>query len=290
MQAQSKILITGANGLLGHHAVMNLCQRYQVHAIVRKMPKVVFKEVVYHLVDFSTHWKISDLPNSVDIILHLAQSAHFREFPEKAVDVFQVNIESTAYLLDYALKAGAQKFIYASSGGIYGNGPIAFDENSSIGSHQKLGYYLGSKLCGEICVQAYASLMDVIILRPFFMYGARQRRSMLIPRLVDSVREGRPIMLQGEDGIRLNPVHVSDAVAVIESCLTLSGCKTLNIAGPKILSIKEIAELIANLVDKKPHFRRISGVAKDLVGDNELMLSILNKDLVPFEKGVFEMI
>ncbi|MEO0397000.1 MAG: NAD(P)-dependent oxidoreductase [Cyanobacteria bacterium P01_A01_bin.137] len=290
MQVQSNVLITGANGLLGRHVIAALRQQYQVHAAVRTMPKGVSEDVVYHLVDFSAQWTNSDLPNSADIIIHLAQSAHFREFPNKALDIFQVNIESTARLLDYALHTGAKKFIYASSGGIYGNGPIAFHENSSIVSHQKLGYYLGSKLCGEVLVQGYASLMDVTILRPFFMYGAGQRRSMLIPRLVDSVREGRPITLQGEEGIRINPVHVRDAVAVIKACLTLSGSQTLNVAGPDILSIKEITEIISGLVNKRPSFKAIDGTTKDLVGDNELMLSILGKELVPFKTGILDMI
>lgn len=35
---------------------------------------------------------------------------------------------------------------------------------------------------------------------------------MLVPRLVGSVARGKPIHLQGENGIRLNPIHVSDAV------------------------------------------------------------------------------
>lgn len=290
MNTQSKVLITGANGLLGRNVVSALSKQYRLHAIVRKPPQQVTKNVSYHLVDLSTAWTDEDLPHTVDAVIHLAQSTHFREFPEKALDVFQVNIASTARLLDYAWRTGAQKFIYASSGGVYGNGPAAFQENSSLTGHQKLGYYLGSKLCGEVLVQSYASLIDVTILRPFFMYGTRQRRSMLIPRLIDNIREGRTILLQGENGIRINPIHVSDVVDVVETCMSLTGSRTLNVAGPDILSIKEIGIIIASLINRQPCFKEVDDVANDLVGDNKLMMSILNKTLVSFEKGILEMI
>ncbi|ABW30716.1 NAD dependent epimerase/dehydratase family protein [Acaryochloris marina MBIC11017] len=290
MQGNTRVLITGANGLLGSHTIDAIRHQCHVEAVVRQLPKLISRDVSYHLIDFSKNWKVADLPKSVDIIIHLAQSEHFREFPEQAMDVFQVNIESTARLLDYAFKSGAKKFIYASSGGVYGNGPIAFHENSSIVSHQKLGHYLGSKVCGEVLVQSYASIFDVIILRPFFMYGANQRRTMLIPRLVDCVVEGRPIILQGKDGIRINPVHVRDVVDVIKFCLTSSGSLTLNVAGPSILSIKEISEIIANIVNKKPHYYITNEIKNDLIGDNELMLSILDKELILLNEGILELI
>jgi len=292
MQVRRKILVTGANGLLGRHTVAALQHKHQVCAVVRETLDIDKKldNVVYYPIDFATNWTLRDLPDAVDVIVHLAQSIHFREFPGKTTNIFKVNIESTARLLDYALHANAKRFIYASSGGIYGKGSIKFHENSSIAQHQNLGYYLGSKLCGETLAQSYSSLVDVTILRPFFMYGLRQRRSMLIPRLIDSVRLGRPITLQGEEGIQINPVHVKDAVSVIEKCLSLSGSQTLNVAGSDILSIKEISKLIAKLTGKKVCFEKADGAAQDLIGDNELMRALLNKDLISLENGLLEMV
>ena len=85
--------------------------------------KLIMKAVV---VDLSSDWKISELPTKIDVIYHLAQSDKFRDFPAGAPDVFQVNINSTAKLLDYAKKTGVKSFIYASSGGVYGNGKNLF--------------------------------------------------------------------------------------------------------------------------------------------------------------------
>jgi UDP-glucose 4-epimerase len=282
----ANILITGGHGLLGRHAIEALRQHHRVHALVRAAAPEAAQGVTYQCVDLSQDWSAASLPRAIDVVIHLAQSSRFREFPEQALDVFRVNVDSTARLLDYARQAGARKFIYASSGGIYGAGPDAFHENSPIVDHGRLGYYLGSKVCGEVLAQSYASAMDVSILRFFFMYGAGQRRSMLIPRLVDNVRQGRPVTLQGADGIRINPVHVGDALAMVESCLTAAGSRTINVAGPDKLSLREIAAIIGLQLGVEPKFELSGGVPADLIGDNELMAAALGRPLTRFVAGV----
>lgn len=283
-----KILVTGANGLLGRHLCVELSKHHDLHAVVRKQPQVAIPGVIYHNIDLAS-WESDQLPEKIDAVIHLAQSSHFREFPEKAMDVFRVNIESTARLLDYARKVGAGRFLFASSGGIYGNGPGEFRENAPLTGYEQLGYYLSSKVCGELMVQSYASLMDVTILRPFFMYGAGQRRSMLIPRLVDYVRDGLPITLQGEEGIRINPVHVSDAVSLIQVCLVLKGSRTINLAGSEVLSIRKVAEIIGDKLGIKPVFEHIAGEPKDLIGNNDLMCELLGRKAVQFSERVAEL-
>jgi len=64
------------------------------------------------VVDLSSDWKIRELPTNIDVINHLAQSDKFRDFPAGAPDIFQVNINSTAMLLDYVQKSGVKIFIY----------------------------------------------------------------------------------------------------------------------------------------------------------------------------------
>ena len=116
---------------------------------------------------------------------------------EKAIikNIFRVNVESTARLLEYAYESGAKHFVYASSGGIYGCGNQAFKENAPVVDSGKLGYYLASKYSSELLAQQYSSLMQVSILRFFFIYGGRQRKSMLLPRLVESIRSKKTINL-----------------------------------------------------------------------------------------------
>jgi nucleoside-diphosphate-sugar epimerase len=231
--------------------------------------------VVYHFIDLAGDWSVNQLPAKVDAVIHLAQSSHFREFPDQALDVFRVNIQSTALLLDYARNAGATHFIYTSTGGVYGKGAKAFSENSPIVSPGQLGYYFGSKMCGEILAQSYVSNMHIVILRPFFIFGPGQNRSMLIPRLMDNVADGRTISLQGAEGIRINPIHARDAAAAINRALSLEQSATFNIAGPDVLSIREICEGMGRYLGRDPVFQFQHGEPQDLIGDNAAMCAQL---------------
>ncbi|MFQ4139207.1 NAD-dependent epimerase/dehydratase family protein [Nodosilinea sp. PGN35] len=272
----SSLLLTGTTGLLGRHLVQHLTAAgAEIHGIVRSQPPFSTPQVTYHTVDLGTEWSQDALPKQVDTVIHLAQSDHFRNFPEKAPDIFQVNIASTARLLDYARKSGVKTFIYASSGGVYSNSHRPLHENSPIIPLGQLSYYLGSKLCGEVLVQSYAAYFQVIVLRFFFMYGPGQKRSMLIPRLMDSVKQGRPIMLEGPEGLHLNPVHVEDAAAATAAALATSESATFNIAGPDILSLRQITEAIGEFLKTPPCFDIVDREPHDLIGDNTAMKTAL---------------
>ncbi|SCX36173.1 Nucleoside-diphosphate-sugar epimerase [Pseudomonas sp. NFACC25] len=284
------ILISGANGLLGAHSVAQLVARHQVHAIVHTAPDVPLAGVNYHVLDLSQAWSPQLLPTSVDAVIHLAQSSRFREFPDQALDVFGVNVASTARLLDYAKSAGARHFILASSGGGYGAGNEAFKENAQIPHPGQLGYYLGSKLCSEVLAHNYASLMNVTVLRFFFMYGKDQKRSMLVPRLIDNVMSGQAITLHGNDGIKINPIHVSDAVAALEHCLGLEGSHTFNVAGTEVLSLRDIAGIIGTAVGRDPIFNIEEIESRNLIANIDSLSESLITPRVSFAQGILELI
>ena len=283
----SNILITGITGLLGSHLSVELSNLgHTIYGVSRRIYSKANYETV--VVDLSSDWKISELPTKIDVIYHLAQSDKFRDFPAGAPDVFQVNINSTSKLLDYAKKAGVKSFIYASSGGVYGNGNKPFVENEPIVPLGELGYYLGSKACAEILVQSYASELQVIIFRPFFVYGKSQNRSMLIPRLFDNVATGKPVQLSSGDGIKINPIHVNDAVKVLTASLHTSESRTYNMGGPEILSIRKICNLFGSYLNKFPNFQYSSDLPKDLVGDISLISEVLHQPKIKLSEVVPE--
>lgn len=272
-----RVLLTGAQGLLGRRVAALLNSRgVSVVRVIRECHSDFDAAGDYRVVDLASDWDVTALPKEVDAVVHLAQSARFREFPHHALDVFRVNVDSTARLLDYARQAGAKKFIYASSGGVYGHGAKAFTEDSIIVPPGQLGHYLGSKACGEILVQSYASVFDVVVLRPFFVYGHGQKRGMLIPRLFDSVANGQAVTLQGKDGLRINPVHVKDAAQAVAAALSVAESAVFNIAGPSILSIREICEAMGGFLEVAPVFVQQPGEPRDVIGDIEAMRNKLH--------------
>lgn len=284
------VVVTGANGLLGRHLVALLANNWNVQALVHKIPLELIPGVEYRAIDFSLNWDVGLLPEKADAIVHLAQSAHFRDVPAQALEVFQVNIASTARLLDYAWRTGAERFVYASSGGIYGPGSQAFRENSPISQPDTLGYYLGSKVSGEALVSSYAKFMRTMILRFFFIYGPRQNRTMLIPRLIDNIRDGRPVSIQGDNGLRLNPIHVIDAALAVAAALESENSAIYNIAGPEMLSLRELCYQIEPLVDRKAVFEMVPGEPFDVIGDIELMCTHLHVPAIRPDAGLKDVI
>jgi UDP-glucose 4-epimerase len=282
-----KVLVTGADGLLGFEFISKFNTQFDIVALCRKEPLVKFDGVEYLMVDLSRNDFISLLPKQVDIILHLAQSSLFRDFPNSANDVFSVNIASTAGLLNYAYLVKPIKFIYVSSGGIYGANKIPFSENSFVQAKGNLGYYLSSKLCAEILVGNYSDFFQTHIARPFFIYGDRQDCSMLIPRLVSSVENSKAISLQGKEGIRINPIHVSDAARALNLIINYNGdLPHINIAGDQVLSLRQIAKTIGMIIGKNPIFDPQASKANDVIGDITLLESLGMSFELGFEENI----
>ncbi len=276
-----RILITGAGGLIGSHVVPLLEKEHELFTVSGKITgKNNFN------IDFSKDWSTEALPENMDAIIHLAQDEHFRDFPGKAVPVFFTNTVSTLKLIDFAVKTGVKKFIYASSAGIYGNSDKAFTEENEIVYKKEMGFYLGTKHCSEVILNNYTSLLDVQQLRFFFVYGKGQRKDMLIPRLVNNVQQGNPITLSGNHGIKINPLHASDAANAIKAALDLQGSHTINAGGPGVLSLREICEMIGTAIDKKPQFYIEEKEANHLMGDISQMNNLLCKPSIQFSQGI----
>ena len=285
---QKVCLVTGASGLLGSHLLPLLCRSFSVFAITSQArPPPVDNDVTWLCIDLSCdHWE-SQLPKKIDHVVHLAQSNRFRDFPQEALHVFQVNTVSTIKLVIAAKERGALSFIYASTGGVYGNNKEECFVEEQLTTN--LGFYPASKLSAEVCLESFRQYLSVWIIRPFFIYGENQNRSMLLPRLVDAVANGKPITLQGENGLFINPIHVSDAAAMVAKCVgKLHGC-TINMAGPETISLKEICLIIGEKLKKKPVFEVQNKVTSDprCVGNMEATTKVLGVEArVRFRDGV----
>jgi UDP-glucose 4-epimerase len=280
-----KILITGATGLIGHHLLQSFDPAATVYALSRRgtVPGATYTLPI----DLGQPWSTEALPDGVDVIVHLAQSNHYRDFPLRTEDVFSVNTVSTVKLLDYARATGVKQFVLASSGGVYGNGANSFSEGEAITVKGELGFYIGTRMCSELLSECYSAFMNVVCLRFFFVYGPAQRQHMLIPRLIDSVRTERVIKLRGKSGLSINPVYVADAVSAVRSAMSLQESHKLNVAGPEVMSLRRMAEIIGVAIGKSPVFEvEPASAPQDLIADIAKMSAFLGAPTTRFEDGL----
>jgi nucleoside-diphosphate-sugar epimerase len=268
------VLVTGATGLLGGAVVRLLADRHRVTAMSRRPDGEPGVHWVTH--DLAQSSLPRDLPSHVDAVVHLAQSRQFRDFPGGAPDVFAVNVAGTAQLLQWALAAGATTFVLASTGGVYDAGPHPHREDEATTLPGAPSFYASSKLAAELLARSYGSQMTVCVLRPFFIYGPGQDRGMLLPRLAHSLRTGAVISIDGADGMRFNPVHVSDAAQAVGAALDLQESGVINVAGPEILSLREAVNLLAAHAGVKPNLHiRGDPAPTDFIGDTARMEALL---------------
>lgn len=282
-QAQS-ILLTGATGLIGSHLIPELDDYHQIFYLGRAEHPHRKNALIY--TDLATNWDINGLPSHIDNIIYLAQSDFFRDFPDKANDIFAVNINSVFKMLEYARKIGVKRFIYASSGGVYGPSNKAIHEDSSLEVRDNLGFYLSTKLCAEALLENYSAYMQIIILRFFFVYGPRQKKDMLIPRLIQRVRQNESIIIQGNDGLSLNPTYVDDAVQSIKSALLLNGNHKINIGGPEVLNMRQLGLEIGRQLGIDPNFHFEQKEPAHLIADITRMKELLIDPTTSFSQGL----
>lgn len=283
-----RFLITGSNGFLGSHLIQKMQQDHELFALTRNKVSFQHPNITEVQCDLLQSNFTDDLPTNIDCIIHLAQSAHYRDFPEKVDDVFSVNSISCLRLLDFARRNGVSKFILASSGIVYGKPEGVCKEDDALSLQtQEMGFYYVSKIVPETIAETYFSYMDITILRFFFIYGPRQRKMMLIPQLVEKVMHQQPIFLHRDDGFQLNPVYVSDAVGAIKASVSLNGSHIINVAGPNVYTLREIGEHIGLALGKEPIFE-IDSLTKPIhmIADITKMKEHLVSPIIPFDEGI----
>ena len=266
-----RLLVTGGTGFIGRRLLAELAGRHEIVALARTATRD----------DGAVHWVEHDLrealdaarlPRRVDAVLHLAQSPRYKEFPAGAADVYAVTVQSTFALLEWAREAGAETFVLVSTGGLYIPSERAVDENSPIHAD---GFYFRAKHAAELLLGAYAGLLRPVVLRPFFVYGKGQTR-MLIARLAEQIAAGEEIVIEGDPGLRCNPVHVDDMVRVFEPVLTAPVSGVINVAGPDVVSMSELVAALGQAIGIEPVTRhRPAATAGELVAATDRLRSEL---------------
>ena len=150
------------------------------------------------------------LPVDADVrsVVYLSQSPHYRELPSSAAHVWSVNVTSAVRAAQWASRCGAARFTYASSGTVYQPGFHPHREDEPV---RRDDWYALSKVHAEESLALVAPDLDLTCVRLFTVFGPTQAAK-LVPNVIASVRERRPIRLEpnpadatDRDGLRLSP-------------------------------------------------------------------------------------
>lgn len=171
-----KILVTGANGLLGHHVVMELLrQQHSVSIIVRHLSNIYFD---LKLVDVTIgiFFDFDDLMKAAqgcEAIIHIAAltSTHLLHYS----DFGKINIEGSKNIINVANTLNINKIVYVSSSNTvgYNNDGLSDQENMPIQYPFSKSFYARSKVEAEKLFMELSEQANkqVIIINPTFMIG-----------------------------------------------------------------------------------------------------------------------
>lgn len=277
------IAVVGANGYIGRHVVAYMrAQGIDVVTLSSRDGSGVDPKTGLFPVDFA-------FKKNVDGVIYAAQSPQYRNVPDAAWHLLAVNSVAPLQVAMAAEKAGAKNFVYLSTGNVYKPGYEPLKEADEVlGTH----WYPFSKIQGEQALLLLRSKLKITVVRVFAVYGPDQTEK-LIPNLIESVEMGKPVILAPrqngvpDGGLRINPCYIDDAVDVLTSLACKGGPAIINLAGPQVVSVKEIAEMWAKLRGLIPVITEVPALRNmDLIADTTLVSAYTGSAFKSFDQGL----
>lgn len=263
------ILITGATGLIGSCLVEVLMSRpyidYHVFASGRneERAKERFKEFVqnpyFHFFKYDV-MKPLEGDTSFQFIIHAASHASPNFFATKPVEVIKANIYGVANLMDYGIQHNLKRFLFISSGEVYGEGDgrvFTEDYSGYVNPTSPRSCYPSSKRAAETLCASYGAEygIDTVIARPCHTYGPNfiESDTRVYAQFIRNVLNGEDIVMKSTGAQFRSWCYVVDCVsALLYILLKGENGQAYNIADESSnISIRELAEMIAEIGGKK---------------------------------------
>lgn len=252
-----KVFVTGSTGFIGRHLAGRLVKEgFEVICTGRSLERLGLlsdkvKSVYLDIEDKEAVRKILGYEKP-DLLFHcagLVESSSLKKLR-------RANVEGTENVLQACLREGVKKVVYLSTiAVIIGNTEVPLIEELP---YLATNHYGQSKIeAEEVALDYQQKGLKVAILRPPMVYGEGEPH--LLPLLINLIR-WRLLPILGDGSNKLHLVGVENLVDVMILSLRNEEAYhgTYIVADKEILSIKEIFEYIAEVLQVKPPFH-ISG-------------------------------
>lgn len=202
-----------------------------------------------------------DFPRA-DFIIHSASQASPKYYGIDPVGTLLANSAGTMYLLEHAVKSQADRFLFFSSGEVYG---VPRDPDQLVGEldygyldpmNVRSCYGESKRIAETMCVAwAHQHGLHTSVVRPFHTYGPGMALDdgRVFADFVADVVAKRNIILKS-DGLAKRPFcYIADAtVGFLTVLLTGGKAEAYNVANPEAeISIRDLATLVAGLFPER---------------------------------------
>lgn len=264
-----RILVTGGAGFIGSH----ICERLIAdgHTVVCfdtfiASTNYLFKNA--NILSIVNHPNFSVINGDVrdkeqleicfqwekpDAIIHLAAQTGVRPSVQDPLLHYKTNVLGTINLLQLCASYRVKNLVLASSSSIYGDNPVVpFREDMK--ADKQLSPYAATKKSMENAAYVYHKLygMAISCLRPFTVYGPRQRKEMAISSFTKKIHAGEGITLFGDGTNSRDYTYVSDVVMGFVSALyNNKGYEIYNIGGGNPITLSRLVKIISGILGKE---------------------------------------
>jgi len=236
-----KVLITGANGLLGKHLIAKLLvKQYEIIASGKGQSKFSYANYPnwkYHSMDITNGEAVVKLISSTrpEVIIHAAAMTQVDECELNKIDCWNTNVTATRFIVDAAREINA-RIIFISTDFVFDGqqGPYKEEDDPN-----PVNYYGSTKWAAEKAVME--SALDWAIVRTVLVVGNREdgQRQNILTWVKDKLEKGESIKVV-DDQVR-TPTFVEDLADGIMLVLEKNANGIFHIAGKDTLTPYQIA-------------------------------------------------
>lgn len=243
-----KILVTGANGLLGQHLIRQLVDegKFTVYAIGKGASRLAYganNGVTYQQLDITDFKKTQAFIEKISphIIIHAAAVSQPNECAANKSICWKTNVGATRTILKAAQKAKSY-FIYISTDFVFDGADGPYDEQAAT---NPINDYGESKLLAEEMVEM--SGLHWAIIRTVLVYGNKVPggRTNIIQWVKDELSAGKKIKVVNDQ--YRTPTYVEDLAKGIILVLMKHAKGIFHISGKDMCTPYQLAIMVANL-------------------------------------------
>jgi len=234
-----KAIVFGGSGFLGSHVVEELFKRGYKVTIFDRNPssclEVDQKTIIGDILDAD---RVKRAIDGHDIIFHFAGLSDLDSGVNQPIEAAHQNVEGTINLLNAAVQAKIQRFVFASTIYVY----------SDLG-----GFYRCSKQAAELFIEEFNACykLDFTILRYGSLYGTRANKSNGIRRLLLQGFTEDKIVYPGTGDEMREYIHVKDAARLTVDIISQEyKNKHIVITGHHPMKTREVMEMIREILKK----------------------------------------
>jgi len=182
----------------------------------------------------------------VDAVVHSAARAGVRPSIRNPLLYEDVNIKGTMNILEFVRSVEPRNMVFLSSSSVYGvNEKVPFSEDDPV-DHPISPYAATKKACELLC-HTYHHLygLNITCIRPFTVYGPRQRPEMAIHKFTRMIDRGEPIPMYGDGSSKRDYTYIDDLADGILLALDRPlGYAVINLGEESVITLRDLIALI----------------------------------------------